>query len=183
MDLDSLQDKWQSLANNDADTSRLLSVAAKVMRQHTKSLQNRLRNRFLRSGAVCIMGMLLIVPLSHLLTLTTMFKCLYVGYFMLLLPLNLWNAWMIHRLDLCSIPMSEAVKSVITIKRRITLSIVAGLMLALPMMTITLATFADQNDSALIGGIIGGVIGVVIAVIRVVTTYHQINALREMFEE
>lgn len=184
MNIELLQNKWKSLDCTSESDHKLREVAVKIMKRRSSTLQAKLRHRYLRSAIIGVVAPLMLIPLNEVMTLSTLFIWSYILFFAIMSPVNFYISYRASHLDPANMTTLEAVDRIISFRKLVTLCLVGGIILMIPVLIIIFSALVDEHDeAALIGGIIGGVIGGVISIIQTTRTYRQITELRRMIDD
>lgn len=162
MDIDQLKANWKSFTPDpeviDGVHERLL---CSDNYKRALTLFDKLRHRYQRASALCIIGPLFLRPISHLIEIPVAVEIAYIGYFALMLILNLILLRRIKDFGRLDMPVKDAFVSVTKfaiLRRRFEC---VGILLAIPLVVGLLVLFRSSGDSGMYwGGVVGAVLGV-----------------------
>lgn len=185
MTLESLKDKWQKTnkpgRQQQDNVQRMANELSRIERGRCAAA--RLSARYLRLGVIAFLVPLMLIPISEHIRLGLWFIWIYSLTMVVLGVMNLFVSHKIHKTDVFSMPVVEAAAAVMRL-RRLTLRMrMAGIIIALPALTMIFTELnADPDRNVIWGAIIGAVVGVVIAVVMNIQIMRRFREMMAPFK-
>ena len=183
-DLDIIKQQWQRLA---ARTEALEQANQQMARQlasnKISSLQDRLANRISRLGWLGFVLPILAPLLYYLLNLPWWIAIAYAVFGIIMAALSLWIAEYIRAEDLASMPVAQALKRAVNIKKYQNRSRIFGIACCAVIIAgiVLMAPAGPEREAILIGGSIGFVIGLAFGIHRCIINARLTRDLIKSF--
>ncbi len=186
MTIDSLKVKWRNLDVGTpprGDEPRTLPLSRERL-DRGMTLSSRLHKRYLSFGIFSFIFPFLITPLCYCSGFSITFIVIYTVAMFVAGGFNLTIARRVKRVDLFSIPVIEAGRRAVKLRRYIMRTELVSTIVAIPLIAMLFVEIARVPDEGvLLGAIIGGCVGGVIAVFLLRHTYRQLKELAAVFAD
>ncbi len=184
MTLDSLKNKWKSATDTPSDRSEnVRRVAAELVRmERSHNAADWLSRRYLRMGILAFIVPVVLVPLNKTLDMSPVVNCIYVLTMIVLGIANLSVWYRLKHARVYDLPVVEAARTVIGLRRYAFRCRLFGEVIAVPCLVMLFMEFA-REDALLWGGITGLVIGLIIAIINVMRNRRAFREMAAPFED
>jgi len=195
MDIESIQSTWRSIseskADSGADSGKVSSDAAraaaaealvaKLKKQQINTYSQRIRNKFLRSGWLGVLSPVLFVPMLCKLKMSVALMVVYGLTLVALGLLNLWLARRVKNTEIVSLPVVDATREILKLRRLIVKMRIYGVLCSIPALAMFFMELSEVGDGYLVlsgvtGAVIGGLIGW-IAIHRINRNFRKIHEI------
>lgn len=185
MEMQDLQRSWDALnARVDQLEERLRTSNTQLALVNSRSLQTKLRNRYLIQAATGIVLLPMIAPFLLQLGLPVWLAIAYGGVGMLMGVMNLIMAIYIGKNNYLSLPVVEAVShAAAIIKWQYRLRIVLYLLLLLLLFPFFYELYKLNEISILVGGIVGLIVGLAIGISRDISSRNMAKRIFESLNQ
>ncbi|MCH5220724.1 MAG: hypothetical protein J1F05_00120 [Muribaculaceae bacterium] len=182
MELEDLKDKWQKLnvrvEHLERDNKRL---AAQLATGRALNAQKTLANMYMRIGTVGLVLPCLAPALVEVLNFDQWVACLYGIFGIVMMALDYSFAGYIRQNDYMTLPVVEALRSVIAVRKRQTMLRIFGITMGVIVIASMFGQVLGQNNSEVMYGmLIGLCLGTPVGVFM---AYRSIKLVRTMQSE